>query len=304
VSRVRLLFSESLRSLGANLSTTVASTFTVLIGMFLLGLVIALGTWALSYSDYAKRQLEVKVFFCAEFSAAPCTGEQAASEKQIDAMRIKIESNPLVADNGVELVTRAEALQEMKRRRPDLVKSLVSNPLPASFRVTPRDGDNVKTLAGQLRTPLLPGVEKVQDGEEVADRVLTVAKVISTTAGVATVILLITSVLLIANTIRLSIFSRRREIEVMKLVGATNWFVRGPFMLEGLICGLVGSVAAVLLLLAGKEIVLPLILSESDTGSSNAEAIAFGLNALLLVGVGLVVGVLGSGLTMRRFLQV
>jgi cell division transport system permease protein len=90
----------------------------------------------------------------------------------------------------------------------------------------------------------------------------------------------------------------------MKLVGATNWFVRGPFMLEGLICGLIGSVVAVLLLLAGKEIVLPLILSDSQTGSSNAEAIAFGLNALVLVGVGLAVGVLGSGLTMRRFLQV
>jgi cell division transport system permease protein len=298
------MLSESLRSLGANLSTTVASTFTVLIGMFLLGLVIALGTWALSYSNYAKEQLDVKVFFCAEFSGPPCKGEQPATDKQIDAMRVKIESNPLVASGGVEFIGRAEALEIMKKRTPQLVDSLVSNPLPASFRVTPNSGDDVKALAGQLRAPLLPGVEEVQDGEEVADRVLTVAKVISTTAGVATVILLITSVLLIANTIRLSIFSRRREIEVMKLVGATNWFVRGPFMLEGLICGLIGSVAAVFLLLAGKEIVLPLILSDSQTGSSNAEAIAFGLNALVLVGVGLAVGVLGSGLTMRRFLQV
>jgi cell division transport system permease protein len=297
------MLSESLGSLGANLSTTVASTFTVLIGMFLLGLVIALGTWALSYSDYAKRQLDVKVFFCAEFSDEQRCAKPA-TDQQIDAMRVKIESNPLVAPNGVEFISRAEALEIMKKRTPQLVDSLVSNPLPASFRVTPKSGDDVKTLAQELRTPLLPGVEEVQDGEEVADRVLTVAKVISTTAAVATVILLITSVLLIANTIRLSIFSRRREIEVMKLVGATNWFVRGPFMLEGLICGLIGSFAAVLLLLAGKEIVLPLILSDSQTGSSNAEAIAFGLNALVLLGVGLAVGVLGSGLTMRRFLQV
>jgi cell division transport system permease protein len=303
VSRIRLMLSESLRSLGANLSTTVASTFTVLIGMFLLGLVIALGTWALSYSDYAKRQLEVKVFFCAEFSEPPCKVDQPATAQQIDAMRQRIESNPLVAENGVEFVSRAEAFEQMKKTRPDLVDSLVSNPLPASFRVTPRSGDDVKTLAAQLRKPRMAGVEQVKDGEEVADRVLTVAKVISTTAAIATVILLITSVLLIANTIRLSIFSRRREIEVMKLVGATNWFVRGPFMLEGLICGLIGSVAAVLLLLAGKEIVLPLLDIE-ETGSSSAEAIAFGLNALVLIAVGLAVGVLGSGLTMRRFLQV
>ena len=71
--------------------------------------------------------------------------------------------------------------------------------------------------------------------------------------------------ILIANTIRLSIFSRRREIEVMKLVGATNWFVRGPFMLEGLLCGLVGSIAAVVLLLLGKEVALPAILGHIDT---------------------------------------
>ena len=302
MSRVRLMLSESFSSLGANLSTTVASTFTVLIGMFLLGLVIALGTWALSYSDYAKRQLEVKVFFCAEFSEAPCKADQPATAQQIDAMRRRIESNPLVAKGGVEFVSRTEAFKVMKKSRPDLVDSLVSNPLPASFRVTPRSGDDVKLLATQLRNPPMPGVEQVKDGEEVADRVLTVAKVISTTAGIATVILLVTSVLLIANTIRLSIFSRRREIEVMKLVGATNWFVRGPFMLEGLICGLIGSVLAVLLLLAGKEIVLPLL--DIESGSSSAEAIAFGLNALVIICVGLAVGVIGSGLTMRRFLQI
>ena len=78
-------------------------------------------------------------------------------------------------------------------------------------------------------------------------------------------VLLAASVILIANTIRLSIFSRRREIEVMKLVGATNWFVRGPFMLEGLLCGLVGSIAAVALLLLGKTVALPAILGHIDT---------------------------------------
>ena len=119
----------------------------------------------------------------------------------------------------------------------------------------------------------------------------------------AVIVLLIASTLLIANTIRLSIFSRRREIEVMKLVGATNWFVRGPFMLEGLICGLVGSLVAVLLLLLGKELALPAILGRIES-SSDVEALSFMLNALILVLVGLGVGAVGSGLTLRRFLQV
>ena len=98
----------------------------------------------------------------------------------------------------------------------------------------------------------------------------------------AVLVLLVASTLLIANTIRLSIFSRRREIEVMKLVGATNWFVRGPFMLEGLICGLVGSVAAVVLLLLGKELALPAILGRIDS-SSDVEALSFSVTALILL---------------------
>ena len=100
----------------------------------------------------------------------------------------------------------------------------------------------------------------------------------------AVLVLLVASTLLIANTIRLSIFSRRREIEVMKLVGATNWFVRGPFMLEGLICGLVGSLVAVLLLLLGKELALPAILGRIES-SSDVEALS-SWRPVLVVGVG------------------
>ena len=116
-------------------------------------------------------------------------------------------------------------------------------------------------------------------------------------------VLLAASVLLIANTIRLSIFSRRREIEVMKLVGATNWFVRGPFMVEGLLCGLVGALAAIVLLLIGKEVALPSILGQIDS-SDDVRALGFTLIALILLGVGLAVGALGSGLTLRRYLKV
>ena len=89
---------------------------------------------------------------------------------------------------------------------------------------------------------------------------------------IAVLVLLGASVLLIANTIRLSIFSRRREIEVMKLVGATNWFVRGPFMLEGLLCGLGGAFAAVVLLILGKEAVLPAIIP-GDYTSPDVQAL-------------------------------
>jgi cell division transport system permease protein len=130
-----------------------------------------------------------------------------------------------------------------------------------------------------------------------------VATAVSTFFLIAVIVLVVASTLLIANTIRLSIFSRRREIEVMKLVGATNWFVRGPFMIEGLICGVVGAVAAVILLLLGKAVVVRAVLDRLEA-DSEVQAIAFGWNAVALVAVGLLLGAIGSGLTLRRFLQV
>ena len=201
----------------------------------------------------------------------------------------------------MDFISRAEALKIMQRKSPELAEGLTGNPLPASFKIIPRRGEDVFRIANRINSARPPGVEKAKTGEQTARRILRVATVIEIIFGIAIAILGVASALLIANTIRLSIFARRREIEVMKLVGATNWFVRGPFMLEGLICGLVGSVAAVLLLMLGKELVLPVIsLDKSD----EANAIAFWLNAVALVGAGLLLGAAGSGLTLRRFLKV
>ena len=287
--RLKLLFSESIRSLGANLSTTIAATMTVLIGMFLLGLFIALGSWVVSWSDHVKRELLVKVFY-----------EHDATAAQINAVRAKLDADPRI--KSVTFVSAEEALQRMQQKFPELTANLPSNPLPPSHEIVPVRAEEVDAIAASLR-PVPAGVEKVKYGKQTADRILRVARVIEIVFLAAVIVLLVASTLLIANTIRLSIFSRRREIEVMKLVGATNWFVRGPFMLEGLICGLVGSVVAIVLLLLGKELALPAILGRIES-SSDVEALAFSLNALILLGVGLAVGALGSGLTLRRFLQV
>ncbi len=199
-------------------------------------------------------------------------------------------------------MTKADALKRMREKFPELTENLPSNPLPASIEVVPKRAEDVEAIANSL-LPVPVGVEKVTYGKQTADRILRVARVIEIVFLVAVLVLLIASTLLIANTIRLSIFSRRREIEVMKLVGATNWFVRGPFMLEGLLCGLVGSIVAIFLLLLGKEFALPAILGRIES-SSDVEALAFSLNALILLAVGLTIGAIGSGLTMRRFLKV
>ena len=291
--RIKLLVSEAWRSLGANLSTTVAATMTVLIGMFLLGLFIALGTWTVSWSNHVKKQLVVKVYFLPK-----------ASPTDKDNLARKLQQSDLVKPGGIKYVPKEQALAQMRKKYPELVKNLTSNPFPDTLEVTPNKAENVDLLYKSLTEPRKPqGVDKVRDGKQVSHRILQVAHVIEAVFTLATAVLLIASILLIANTIRLSIFSRRREIEVMKLVGATNWFVRGPFMLEGLFCGLAGSILAVLFLVIGKALALPSILPHLS-GDSDVQALAFPLVALILIGMGLALGAIGSGLTIRRFLRV
>jgi cell division transport system permease protein len=276
--------------MGANLSTSIAATMTVLIGMFLLGLSIALGSWVVSWSDHVKAQLEVKVFFV-----------DGVTPKQVNAVEAYLATDSRI--KNYQFVSKAEALKRMQKKYPQLTANLPSNPLPASFEVTPRNANDVMLISADLRAQKFAGVERVKDGQQTSSRILQVGKWIWIVFLVMVIVLLIASVILIANTIRLSIFSRRREIEVMKLVGATNWFVRGPFMLEGLLCGLGGSIAAVVLLFLGKEIALPAILGHINT-TDDVKAVSFSITALALIGVGLGVGALGSGMTLRRFLKV
>ncbi len=297
--KLRLFVSEALRSATSSLSTTIAATMTVLIGMFLLGLFIALGTWVLSWTNDVKRQLVVNVYFCTQPPQEGCKGE--ATRAEIDAVRARLVSMPEV--KSVEFISKEDALAIQRERTPRLVENLTTNPLPASYKVVPRRGEDVERIASRLE-PAPTGVAKVNYGKEEADRVLQVAKIVGGVVLAGSLILIAASVLLIANTIRLSIFARRREVEVMKLVGATNWFVRGPFMVEGLITGLVGSILAVVLLAVAKEVALDRLIARDWLTNDDVNALSFPLIALILVATSLLVGAAGSGITLRRFLKI
>jgi cell division transport system permease protein len=316
VSQIRLLFSEAWSSIRMNLSTTFAATMTVLIGMCLLGLFIALGTWVLSWSNHVQNELEVKVYFCT--SVVPQPGCHAgATRAQELAVASKLNHNKNVK-SPVKFVSKEQAYTEMRQKNKDMFKQGIVpvNPFPDSYTVVPVAAKYTPIIGKQLCKDAYPGVAPcstkgglgnsggVQWGSTIAKRVLTIAKVISLVFLIAVILLVIASTLLIANTIRLSIFARRREIEVMKLVGATNWFIRGPFMLEGLLCGLLGSVLAVILLVLGKAVALPSILPHIDGSNSDVHALSFTANAILLLVAGLLLGATGSAVTLRRFLQV
>ena len=293
MTRFKLLMSEAFRSIGANKSTTLAAVVTVLVGMFLLGVFIGLGTWLVSWSDSKKKELAVHTFV-----------KDTATSKDVNQLRSFLESDPRVQEGGVTFITKEQALAIMKKRSPELTANLASNPLPASFDIVPNKGEDTEAIAVGIQKAKLAAVDEVTWGKEVSKRILALARGIQIVFLIAIIVLLVASTIDIANTIRLSIFARRREVEVMKLVGATNWFVRGPFMLEGLLTGLVGSLAAILLLFLGRELAVPSILPNNSSSSAEVQALPFMWTSLILLAVGLGIGALGSGLTLRKFLRV
>jgi len=297
-----MLLSEAWRSITANISTTFAAVVTVLIGMFLVGLLIGFGSYARSWSHKTKSELVVHVYFCTagdpadRVQSADCQGADA-SQNQINTVARSLQENPLVGH--VQFISKETALEREKKRNPEAYKLLPTNPLPDALTVRPKRGEQLDALAASLK-PLPGGVGQVTFGRKTAHKILDVAHLIELIFTIAVGVLLIASTLLIGNTIRLSIFARRREIEVMKLVGASNWFIRGPFMLEGVITGLVGALLAVILLFVGKEALVSSIWFD-DPG---VHALAFPLTALIVLGLGLLLGAAGSGFTLRRFLRV
>jgi cell division transport system permease protein len=146
-------------------------------------------------------------------------------------------------------------------------------------------------------------MDEVKNRREDTDKILSATRVVSLTSAVLSVLLIVASILLVANTIRLSLFSRRREVEVMRLVGATNWFISWPFVLEGILLGAMGGILAILLLLVGKVTLIDPLAADFALIAA-PETVDFRLlgAGLLLASIG--VAAAGSGLSLRRFLRV
>ncbi len=299
--RLGMFFREALRSIRANAAISVAATVTALIAVFILGAFIPSFMYVRSAVSAQTSKVDVDVYI-----------SDTASLKQVNALRDKI--GTLKTDGQVAeftYVSKDDALRLMRERLrdPSVLDQLPSNPLPAKFNIQPTDPANANAIVAAVKDDAaLDPTEGIVYPQTTADRLLTAAKFVQW-AGFALIgILLVAAVLLIGNTIRLSIFARRREVEVMRLVGATNWFIRWPFMIEGVICGLVGAVVAVAMLWGIKVGVVDAWASGADTAltktGSAGEAIAFPLLTVVLVGAGALLGAVGSGITLRRFLRI
>jgi cell division transport system permease protein len=242
-------------------------------------------------------------------------GQQAPAD-QIQPLQARLAAIPHV--KSVQFVDKNQALAILSDRlkaqnRQDITAQLpgAHNPLPASFNVTPDDLANLGSIRAAITppgangrpTPISPLISDIGDSRDDASKISGATTAIRWVLGVISILLLIASLLLVGNTIRLSIYARRREVEVMRLVGATNWFIRWPFMVEGLVCGLLGAAVAIGFLFLGKQVIVDPLANNFNLISSG-HTIGFANLALVLLCVAMGVSAMGSGLTLRRFLKI
>jgi cell division transport system permease protein len=300
MGRFFFFFREALRALRRSAAPSIAATVTIVVTVLLLGVLVPVLWTTQGKADDVRDQIGMRVFLFDD-----------ASNVEIEKLNERIEAIPHVASS--EFVSKAQAKVILKDRLedPDILAELNSNPLPASFNISLDDPDNLEAVRSELTPagpsgepePISPIIEEVEDSRSQAAEIRSVTGAIKIVLAAITALLLLASLMLVGNTIRLSIYARRREVEVMRLVGATNWFIRWPFVIEGLIVGMLGAASAVAILWLGKVTVVDPLANDFAL-VSNLQTIAFIPLIAVLVGAAMAVSALGSGITRRRFLQV
>lgn len=309
MGRVFFFIREGLRALRRSAAPSLAAIVTVCLTVLLLGVLIPVLQTTNGKTNQVRDQVGLRIFL------NDVNGQQAPSD-QIQALQAKLQAIPHVKE--VQFVGKDQALSILSDRlkqenRADITAQLpgAHNPLPASFNVTPDDLSNLSTVRAAITppgpngapTPISPLISDIGDSRDDASKISGATTAIRWVLGVVSGLLLVASLLLVGNTIRLSIYARRREVEVMRLVGATNWFIRWPFMVEGLVCGLVGAGIAIGLLFLGKQVIVDPLANNFNLISSG-DTIPFASLALVLLCVAMGVSTMGSGLTLRRFLRI
>ena len=281
---------EALRALQRNAAPSLAATVTVLLTALVLGIFIPIVQATTGTANEVRDRVLVDVYV-----------SNSANDSAVAQLEEELAATPNV--ERVEFISKEEALEKEREQNPEAYDLLGRNPLPDLFRLYPDDPDQVAAIADHLNSQQLAAVEDVRNREDETDKILEATGFVKALTAMLAALLILASIALVANTIRLSIFARRREVEVMKLVGATNWFIRWPFVIEGVIVGAMGGILAVLLLTIAKETFVD-PLSDRFALIAAPDTIDFPLLIVLLLLSCMAVSAVGSAVTLRRFLRI
>jgi cell division transport system permease protein len=287
---------EALRGLRRSSAPALAALLTIVITALVLGVFIPIVQATTGTANEVRNRVVADVYLTDGATAADRTEVRQALEGTAGV-------------KSVDYISKQKALAELGQKVNDVqdkIQLLGSNPLPSLFRVTPDDPDRLESIIADIAPgghPKLAAIDEVRNRESDTGKILSATGLVKGLGAGMAALLLFASIALIANTIRLSIFARRREVEVMKLVGATNWFIRWPFVIEGVIVGFLGGVLAVILLAIAKTTFVD-PLSDRFSLIAAPNTIDFPLLVIVLMLSCIAVSAIGSGITLRRFLRV
>ncbi len=292
--RISYFLSETVQNLRRNFLMTVAAVSTVAISLMLLGGVQILGMIVNNVTGSWEEKVVINAYLLDD-----------ATPGEIQDLESQVAGYPEV--DNIQYISKEMAYEEFKARYPDqpeFYESLPPDALPASLRIDLKDANATEEVASRIEGA--PGVGDVRYGGDIIRRLLQVNSVLRTITFVMSVILMMAAAALIANAIRLGIYARREEISIMKLVGATNWFIRIPFILEGVFAALLGAVVSGAVVVGGNALLFSRIGKAvpfmGPVLSFSASELASVL--ILLAAVAAVVGLVGSTMALRRFLEV
>lgn len=293
IKNMGYFFREALISLSRNRVLSLATVSTMAVCILFLGVAVLLTVNAGNFMNQLESDIEIVAYL-----------DDSLTNAEIDDLQSTIAATPGVQE--VEFVSKDEALQKLQTRfaqdNYDLQQTLGKNPLPNSYEVKAANPQEVAKIAAAIGE--IPGVYKVNYGQGIVERLFQVTKWVRIISMVFMVVLALGAIFLIATTIRLAIFARRKEVYLMKLIGATDWFVRWPFFIEGILMGMVGALIAIGVLSIGYGS----LISNAQTALffvplvSQASFLTEVYTSLLMVGA--ILGILGTYISLNRFLDV
>lgn len=293
INTINYLIKDAFKSLKRNKTISIASVITVIITFFVLGVFVLVAQNANQMIAGLEDKIEIQVYLKDDI-------------KLIDQREIQVKLKEQDGVQSIEYESAEDAYNKVLKSNPEFLKgyTLEKNPFPASYIVKLSDADKITKVSKAIDK--MTGVESVESQKNIVATMQKVIKVVKAVGSVLGIILAAVSVFLIMNTTKLTVYSRRREVGIMKFVGATDWFIRWPFIIEGMVIGLVGALLSSLLLYIGYYFALKGIGSSFLMMSFSFVSSSYILTNVIFMfmGGGLIIGGIASYLALRKFLKV
>ncbi|MDR1412614.1 MAG: permease-like cell division protein FtsX [Actinomycetes bacterium] len=300
---VGYFLSEAGTSFRRNWVMSFGAVVTIFLSLLLIGSSVMLSMIANSMVQGVESKVSIQLFI-----------KDDAAEPDINVLERTLSTNALV--KSVAFVSKEEALTKFKvqmKESPEVIENLEGNPLPASLDVELKDSRNVEKVVKIIKdSPEFPKIadrpdrpeQSLKYGQQIIKALFRFTRIIRYVGSVFVIMLVVVALIFINNTIRLAIYARRNELSIMRLVGASNWFIRAPFILEGILQSLIGATLAILVISAVRTFALPKIQAAIPMLHVSVTNVAVGQISGILIGVGIFIGIIGSWLAMRRYLKV